>query len=73
MFDELRGLDFDVSCANLEISSIFSEAVNNTRARYVGSYTPSKLVKSTFVITGLMLSALCFCFRTIMSYRELLQ
>ena len=32
MFDELRGLDFDVSCANLEIS-IFSEAVSNTRAR----------------------------------------
>ena len=30
MFDELRGLDFDVSCANLEIS-IFSEAKQHSR------------------------------------------
>jgi len=32
MFDELRGLDSDVSCENVEIA-VFSEAENFTRAR----------------------------------------
>ena len=32
MFDELRGLDVDVSCENVEIA-VFSEAENFTRAR----------------------------------------
>ena len=32
MFDELRSLDVDVSCENVEIA-VFSEAENFTRAR----------------------------------------
>jgi hypothetical protein len=32
-FDELRGLDVDVSCENVEIA-VFSEAESFTRARW---------------------------------------
>ena len=37
MFDELRGLDVDVSCENVEIA-VFSEAENFTRALVVLVY-----------------------------------
>ena len=41
MFEELRGLDGDVSCYNLE-TAIFSEAVKFTRERF-GSIPPLDL------------------------------
>jgi hypothetical protein len=37
MFDELRGLDVDVSCENVEIA-VFSEAESFTRALVVLVY-----------------------------------
>ena len=48
MFDELRGLDVDVSGENLEITT-FSEAVENTQAHF-GFIYPLLIVKSVWVV-----------------------
>lgn len=48
MFDELRGLDVDASCENLEIT-IFSEAVEFTQAHF-GFIYPLLIVKSVWVV-----------------------
>ncbi len=48
MFDELRSLDVDASCENLEIT-IFSEAVEFTQA-HCGSVDPLLIVKSVWVV-----------------------
>ena len=57
MFDELRGLDVDVSCENLEIT-IFSEAVVFTQAHF-GFIYPPLIVKSVWVVYC-MCDAWCF-------------
>ena len=51
MFDELRGLDVDVSCENLEIT-IFSEAVEFTQAHF-GFIHPLRALRS-------LVTAQCF-------------